>query len=218
MTQRLRGAIDSGEVVEGGRLLPERELAQAMATGRRSLRHVLARLEDEGIIWRRQGKGTFVSALHPPHADHLSDVAANTSPAEVTEVRLELEPVIARFCALRATKPQLQRIREAAEHAAAADSAYAFESTDAAFHRSISQGANNSLFLAMFETLMSVLRQAEWRAFRRNAFSEARRAEVANEHDLIVQAILERDARGAETAMRTHLTSVYRHLQSPAGI
>ena len=212
---RLRAAVDSGEIVTGGRLMPERELATALGVGRRSLRQALSELEAEGVIWRRQGHGTFVSALHPPRTDQLSEIAANTSPAELTEVRMELEPMLARFCALRAKRPQLQRLREAAEHASAVETSYAFSSADAAFHRAIAQGANNSLFLAMFESLMAVLAQAEWRAVRQNSFSHTRRVQVSHQHQDIVDSIVSRDPIAAETAMRAHLTSVYDHLRHP---
>ncbi len=215
LVARLRAVVDSGEVVEGGRLLPERVLADRLGIGRRALRQALTHLETQGMIWRRQGQGTFVSAMHPPRSDQFSEVAANTSPAELTEVRLELEPVLARYCALRASKDQLRRLREAAEHATAAEGSYAFSSADSAFHRSIAQGANNSLFLAMFESLMAVLNQADWRAVRQNTFSHSRKFEVSLQHGDIVDAITKRDPAGAEAAMARHLESVYDHLKRP---
>ena len=212
---RLRSMVDSGEIVAAGRLMPERELATALDVGRRALRQALSELEAEEIIWRRQGQGTFVSALHPPRTDQFSEIAASTSPAELTEVRMELEPMLARFCALRAKGPQLQRLREAAGHTSAAETSYAFSSADAAFHRAVAQGANNSLFLAMSESLMAVLRQADWRAVRQSSFSHSRREQVSHQHHDIVEAIVSRDPVAAETAMRKHLTSVYNHLRHP---
>ncbi|MFN4098474.1 MAG: FadR/GntR family transcriptional regulator [Pararhodobacter sp.] len=210
---QLRSEIDSGRVIDRGRLMPERELAETLRVSRRLLRQALAALEAEGIIWRRQGHGTFVSALHPPRTDHFTDVAAITSPAELTEVRLELEPILARFCALRATSAQLRRLQEAASHVAAADQTYAFASADAAFHRAVAQGANNALFLAMFESLISVLHQAGWRAVRQDGFDHSRQAEVSAQHAEILRAINSRDPAASEAAMRRHLTSVYDHLR-----
>lgn len=211
---RLRAEIDSGRVIDRGRLMPERELAETLGISRRMLRQALAALETDGIIWRRQGQGTFVSALHPPRTDHFTDIAAITSPAELTEVRLELEPILARFCALRATGRQLQRLHEAAAHAAMAGETYAFASADAAFHRAVAQGANNALFLAMFESLISVLHQAGWRAVRQNGFNHFRQAEVSAQHAAILRAINDRDPAASEAAMRQHLTSVYDHLRN----
>jgi GntR family transcriptional repressor for pyruvate dehydrogenase complex len=212
--ERLRAALENGELVEAGRLPPERELAETIGVGRRSLRQALAHLEAEGIIWRRQGQGTFVSALRPREPDHFRDLASSTSPAEVMEVRLELEPVLARFCALRATRDQVERVRLAADHAAAAESSSAFETSDAAFHRALAEGANNSLFLAMFESITAVLRQSDWRAVRQSTFSHSRRSEVSHQHDDVVQAVVARDPFKAEQSMREHLLSVYAHLQN----
>lgn len=49
----------------GGRLPPERELANLLKVGRPAIRRALARLEEQGLVVRRQGSGTFaVSTGH----------------------------------------------------------------------------------------------------------------------------------------------------------
>ena len=45
----------------GGRLPPERELSERFAVARETLRRCLRELEEEGLLERRQGAGTFVS-------------------------------------------------------------------------------------------------------------------------------------------------------------
>jgi GntR family transcriptional repressor for pyruvate dehydrogenase complex len=211
---RIRYAIEHGDVVRGGRLLPERDLAETIGVGRHQLRQVLANLEAEGVIWRRQGHGTFVTDLSPPQTDHFQRAALTTSPVEVMDVRLELEPMLARYCALRASAEQIAKIKLAASTAARADSATQFASSDAAFHRAIAEGTNNSLFMAMFESVMTVLRQADWRAMRNGNFSHSRQTEVSQQHDDVVDAIAHREPVKAEQAMRRHITSVYAYLQS----
>ena len=211
--ERVRAALDDGNLVQAGRLLPERELAEAIGVGRRALRQALAHLEAEGLIWRRQGQGTFVSALRPRETNHFRNLASDTSPAEMMEVRLELEPMLARFCALRATRDQIERIRQASVRAGTAESPIAFEASDIAFHRAIAEGTNNSLFVAMFEAMTAVLQQADWRAMRQSTFSQSRRSEVSHQHEDVVNAVATRDPMHAEQAMRQHLMSVYAHLQ-----
>lgn len=45
----------------GGRLPPERELSERFAVARETLRRCLRELEEDGLLQRRQGAGTFVS-------------------------------------------------------------------------------------------------------------------------------------------------------------
>ena len=209
---RLRARFADGSLVKAGRLLPERQLAEILGVGRAALRQALAELETEGLIWRRQGQGTFLAALRPRDAGPFFQSVSETSPAELMEVRQEVEPILARLCALRGSREQVARIQQAAAQSAGAESANAFEGHDLAFHRAIAEGANNRLFLAMFEAVSTVLRQADWRAVRQSTFSHSRRAEVTHQHDNIVNAIIARDPNTAEAAMRRHLDSVYQHL------
>lgn len=213
ISQRLRKAIKAGELSAGGRLLPERDLCAHFDVGRYGLRQVLDRLEAEGIIWRRQGQGTFISSIHPPLPQAFLEEAAETSPAEMMEVRIEFEPIMARLCALRASREQIQDIRQKAEFVARADDAHGFENADFAFHRSIATGTNNILLLAMYDLATATLRRADWRVARQNTFSKSRRSDVFAEHESIIVALEDRDPIAAEAAMRSHLQSVYEHLQ-----
>jgi len=47
---------------EDGRIPPEIELATALNVSRSTIREALSRLETEGVIFRKQGAGTFVNA------------------------------------------------------------------------------------------------------------------------------------------------------------
>lgn len=52
--------IISGEWKDGQKILPERELCQLCSVSRITVRETLHLLEQEGLISRRQGRGTFV--------------------------------------------------------------------------------------------------------------------------------------------------------------
>ena len=55
----LREAIDRFAPVGGDRLPSERELSAALGCSRETLRACYAKLEEEGIVWRHVGQGTF---------------------------------------------------------------------------------------------------------------------------------------------------------------
>jgi len=61
-TEALEQLIEDGQYKPGDQLPPEGELAKQMGISRATLREVLGNLESAGIITRRHGIGTFVTA------------------------------------------------------------------------------------------------------------------------------------------------------------
>ncbi|WP_156417992.1 FadR/GntR family transcriptional regulator [Aureimonas sp. AU4] len=195
----------------GGRLPPERVLAEELGVGRRALREALSVLEGEGRIWRRQGLGTFAGAppapVEPqmPRADALGRLA---SPVAVMEARLAVEPVAARLAAMRATQPQLDQLARAAGRTFGARSAQDYEDLDSHFHRTIAEVAGNVLLLSMLDLLSRVRREARWGQMRAASFSPGRLERLGAEHTAILEAITDRDPARAEAEMRRHLRAV----------
>src|SRR5271156_5342675 len=58
----LRKRIDAGELCTGDAVPSERDLAKIHSVSLMTARHALASLEREGVVERRRGVGTFVSA------------------------------------------------------------------------------------------------------------------------------------------------------------
>ena len=64
--EALRDRIRTGELVPGTRLPSHREMAATFGVAPMTIRQVLARLEQEGVISREHGRGTFVRAQIMP--------------------------------------------------------------------------------------------------------------------------------------------------------
>ena len=62
IAEALTARIEGGELATGDRLPPERHLSEALGVNRLTLRRALRALEDQGLIIRRQGRGTHVAA------------------------------------------------------------------------------------------------------------------------------------------------------------
>lgn len=62
IAEGLLDRIESGELAPGDRLPPERELSVMLGVNRLTLRRALRTLETQGLLTRRQGKGTYVAA------------------------------------------------------------------------------------------------------------------------------------------------------------
>src|SRR3954447_17059046 len=95
--ERLRTLLEEGSFDREPRLPPERVLAAQIGIGRRALRRALEVLEAEGRIWRHQGKGTFLGPRPPQIHTNLEELSERTHPLEVMDVRLEIEPALARL-------------------------------------------------------------------------------------------------------------------------
>ncbi|MGV2903977.1 GntR family transcriptional regulator [Microbacterium sp. AGC62] len=62
LAQQLRDRIAAGEWSQGERLPPEATLAATHAVGINTVRRAVGMLVDDGVVVRRQGSGTYVSA------------------------------------------------------------------------------------------------------------------------------------------------------------
>jgi DNA-binding GntR family transcriptional regulator len=69
-TQRVYAALHDrivrGDLAAGAKLPPHTELAAAYGVAPLTMRQVLARLEEEGLVSREHGRGTFVRPAVPP--------------------------------------------------------------------------------------------------------------------------------------------------------
>jgi len=62
IAESLLNWIESEELTPGKRLPPERELSKTLGVNRTTIRQALNILQDRGLIYRRQGQGTFVAS------------------------------------------------------------------------------------------------------------------------------------------------------------
>jgi DNA-binding FadR family transcriptional regulator len=211
---RLRELITSDGGNRGGRIPPERILASELGVGRRSLRRALDILEQEGRISRQQGRGTFIQASEAPAtaAVPLDQILEHTNPLEAIEVRLSVEPVMARLAAVRASQCDIKKLQRLAEETREASDPEAYEAADEKFHRAVAEASRNALFLAMFDVLHSCRRDAAWRRLGENAHCYKRQAVYAGFHQEICDAIAAREGERAQEAMYRHLSDVQGHI------
>lgn len=209
---KLREFLGSGALPDGDRLPPERALADELQVGRRSLRRALSVLEEEGQISRHQGRGTFVRALSAVPAHGIDRILEHTNPLEVIEVRLSIEPVMARLAALRASRCDIDKLARLAEETAQAEDPVVYEKADAAFHRRVAEASRNALFLSLYDTLSASRDDASWRRLGENAHCYKRQADYAEYHRDIAEAIATRDSARAGKLMYDHLSDVQRHI------
>ncbi|OYY07395.1 MAG: hypothetical protein B7Y70_14855 [Rhizobiales bacterium 35-68-8] len=209
---RLRALLDVNDIQAGGRLPPERTLAEQFGVSRRAVRYALDLLEAEGRITRQQGRGTLICDARAGTLDLSTQLAKLTNPVDTLEARMAIEPQLARFAALRATQADFDKLFEAAEASRIATDPISYEKADAAFHRRIAAASRNPLLITIFDAVLHVASNRSWRHGRETAHCINNQARYADAHRKIAAAIAERNPKSAEEAMRTHLAVVQQQL------
>lgn len=205
LRQLLAAGAADGSLGPGSKLPTERALVEQLSAPRSAIRRALQTLEDDGLVIRHVGRGTFLTDAVTRTVD---GAPADTSPAEIMQVRLLLEPGVAATAARVATQADLDRITACLDAGGACTDFEGFESWDARLHRSIAESAHNGLLLNMFDLLNTARALPVWGTLKRRTSSPERRRCYHGEHTAVVDALRDRDPDGAATAMRTHLRNV----------
>lgn len=205
--------LRNGRLSEGVKLPPERQLAERFGASRGAVRRVLSALRDQGLISQTVGSGTFATAL----AQQLPSPRSNaplpeTSPAELMEARLLIEPLMPGLIVLHATRQDFSHMETCLAKAEAATTIEDFETWDAALHRAFAEATHNSFFLQVLELTNRLRDQGEWGRLKRQTLTPERRAAYEHEHRAIVAALKDRDARKAGALLRAHLESIRKTL------
>lgn len=205
----LKAFIADGDYAPGDRLPAERELIGALGMKRTALRRALDALEQEGLIWRHVGKGTFLAEeTARPSDDFLVDMSRQITPVKVMRARLAFEPAIAREAAINASNEAVGRIQRAIEYGEAAEDWTSYETYDDEFHKAIAIASDNMLLVSLYDQMNRVKRKLAWGKVVRETMRPPRSHTSFAEHRVIAEAIEAHDPNGARDAMRRHIVSV----------
>jgi DNA-binding FadR family transcriptional regulator len=173
----------------------ERGLAARLGVTRHRLRLVLARMRETGEL------------DPPPRPKPLrrhEGMIRGTNPVEVIELRMALEPALARLAAVRATPFDIARIERAATTPAGEDQGR----VDLTFHTLVAASSGNALARDIYALLRRVGSDLRIVVSPPRAPCPNRLRQRDAEHRAVAAAIAARDADAAEAAMRTHLAAV----------
>jgi len=197
----LRAMIVDGRLASGARV-GQAELADALGISRGSVREALRRLVGDGLVEFEVNRGFFVADLG------LHRVL------ERLEARLHLEPVLARLAAARRTEEDLAALRASIEDERTARTAAAAHDASRAFHLAVATATRNAALIRLIDSLW-IADVGRRLLARRRTQPDWQEADVA-EHLELVAAIEARHGDRAETLMREHVESAWRHWSGQA--
>lgn len=210
-TERLRltfaRELRSSRWQAGDKLPTERELVAQYGVARNTIRRMLQALEDEALIIRHVGRGTFKApAVRSPDPFEVDPEAL--SPADVVECRLIFEPELATLVVARATPTDFDRLEECLQGAEEAADLTDFEKWDARLHDAIAVSTRNHTVIAMARALARVRQRAEWGKLKARSMTPEHKSTLQAQHRGIVDAFRHRDREEARNLLRAHIVYV----------
>ncbi|TNE66056.1 MAG: FadR family transcriptional regulator [Rhodobacteraceae bacterium] len=205
LLEHLRGLLKTSD-----ELPPERVLADTLQVSRHSLRKALKVLRDNGELTSAKS-GRRAHSDTNPTPPSSARLVQSTNPLEVMEMRLMIEPALARLAALRASPDEIAQILRTAHSPADLSPAQA----DQDFHRAVAAGSRNSLASELHILLHRVQNDARLRFTDADSDENTTVERVKArdlEHQKIAEAIASRDPTTAERAMFDHLERTQRKL------
>lgn len=199
-----------GAYAHGEKLPAERQLAEAFGASRTTVRIALGQLEEERLVTRRVGSGTFVNYRSRGETEDIAEV---TSPIELIEVRLGVEPHMVRLAVLNSTARDMDRLQEAVERMERdSTDPESFTQLDEQFHMLIAESTHNPLMVWVYREINDVRCHAQWAAMKDKVLTAERIAEYNAQHRNLFETIRSRDVEGAVAIVTNHLHYARRQL------
>ncbi|WP_346623734.1 FadR/GntR family transcriptional regulator [Blastococcus montanus] len=211
---RIRDRIAAGELAPGDRLPPEAELAALLGVSRNSLREAVRALIQANVLDVRRGDGTYVTSLEPQlllsGLAFVVDLMQDRTVLELFEVRRLLEPTATGVAAGRITDDSINGLRGLLEAMRRTTTAEELIALDVEFHRSIVQASGNQTLVSLLDALFSRTARARiWRGIWDRGALDWTYAQ----HELIVEALAQRDATLATAAATVHVAASERWIR-----
>lgn len=220
VADRLIAYIVANDLQPGDLLPPQRDLADSLEVSRPILRQAVVQLENDGVVFVRQGSGMYVSSAlaadphtrpapeSPPPAGHAdAGFFSHESASAVLEARMVIESEIAALATRRATPEDIEEMEhDLSNIRTAIREEKATVSATSRFHRSLARAAHSPVLARILEELTQPMMIGGLRI--ESALPDVMGAEEAN-HRAILVALQSGDEEVARTAMREHLEKAH---------
>lgn len=216
VSEQIINLIADRELKAGDKLPNEFEMAQQLSVGRGTIREAIKILVSRNIVEIQRGRGTFV-CKHPGIVDDPLGFAfvkdKKKLALDLCEVRLMIEPEIAALVAERALPEEVEQLQRVADEVA--DLCRKQErhmEKDIEFHELLAKISRNSVMPKLIPVIQ------EGVAVFINITDLSLVMETVRTHQLVVDAIREKNPQKAREAMIEHLKTNKDKIESLSGL
>ena len=198
--------IDSGEYPAGGRLPPERELADRFSVSRPTIREAIIALEALNRVEVKIGSGVYVLERARGH----NGIDPSISAFELTETRALVEGEAAALAATMISDEELDELETTLYEMAdeSEDGKLISELADEKFHHIISQATRNKMLTKVIDDLWYVRDNSPEIHKAYKSICETDWKARVDEHKEILSALQKHDSRAARAAMHEHFSRI----------
>jgi len=211
--EQIQDMIMRGELKNGDKLPPERELTQTLNIGRPALREALKALEIIGLIESRHGQGNFIvnnteNSFFKPLS--LSFKLSNGNIEEILELRHLIENYTVKQAAINASAKDIERLYEIYESLIKAETMELKSHYDKEFHYEIAKISKNTLINNLLESTSYLFDIFINKTVSMSFFGEDSIEKLYEEHLNVIKAIEKHDSEEASKFMDLHLGQINR--------
>ncbi len=205
--------IDKGEFPIGGRLPPERELAERFEVSRPTIREAVIALETLGRVIVKPGSGVYAREVEF-NAKELSSISA----FELTEARALFEGEAAALAATMISEHELEQIQQtlSAMKGEPSNLEITAEEADKEFHLIIAQATRNKSVLSVIKHLWHIRDNIPKVKHVYQSVCDIDAEQRVLEHQEIYDALVKGNAGAARSAMHKHFARLLNKLLAAA--
>ncbi len=206
----------SGDMLGGSRIPSERQLAESLGVSRAAVREAIQSLGLLGVLEIKHGQGTYLSSGGSallPRVIEWGLFLGERRVMDLLEARQEIEIALAGHAARRRTEEELEELRGLVALMDTLGPGDEFVAADIAFHSAIARAARNTALAGVLSNITSLLQV--WMTRSIKAAGET--VSSNTEHKAVLAAIVDREPRKAQSAMRTHLRNAEKRLRRTLG-
>jgi len=210
--------ILGGGIVEGQRLPTEKEMVSDYGVARTTVREALRLLESRDLVTIKSGIGGGPVAKRP-QLESLGNIMKlflqinGASVSDVIDVRLMLEPIVARAAVATVTDDQLAAMQTALDLIRENPTDHEnFQANNALFQRSVYEAVGNPALRTVMETLWLLVRDAE-----PDEHPLATRLAAVELQQDVLDAMRARDPDAAESTMNVFIEESAKYYRGHLG-
>jgi GntR family transcriptional repressor for pyruvate dehydrogenase complex len=209
--EQLENMILEGSLAPGQKLPPERELAKQFEVSRPSLREAIQKLEVKGLVYRRQGGGTYIkNQLEEGMTDPLFELISKhpESQFDLLEFRHALEGISAYYAALRGTDTDYEEVKLSFNQIDEAIDLKAKAKAINEFHFAVAEASHNVVLLHLIRGMSSLLEQSILENLTVLVEKDSVKAQLAEHRKTLFNAVIEGQPVQAREASNAHLAFI----------